>query len=41
VQYVRQEEDKPPVFVQEWFPAERLSPVKSDPNGPSPLSYMR
>ncbi|GAA3612712.1 hypothetical protein GCM10022236_13100 [Microlunatus ginsengisoli] len=33
--------DGPDRFVQEWFAAERLWPVKSSPNGPSPFDYMR
>ncbi len=27
-----EDEDGPPRFVQQWFPAADLSPVKSDPN---------
>jgi hypothetical protein len=38
VQYVQQEKDGPTVYAQQWFRAERLWPVKSDPNGPSGLT---
>jgi hypothetical protein len=41
VQYVQQDKDSPTTYVQQWFPAERLWPVKSDPNGPSAFDYMR
>jgi hypothetical protein len=40
VQYVQEAEDGTVTFVQEWFPAERPWPVKSDPNGPSPLADL-
>ncbi len=30
---VRVEQGGRPVVVQEWLPAERLKPVRSDPNG--------
>lgn len=41
VQYVQQSKDGPAVYVQEWLPLDRLWPVKSDPNGPSPFVNFR
>jgi hypothetical protein len=37
VQYVQQDKDGPTIYSQQWFPAERLWPVKSDPNLPRQL----
>jgi hypothetical protein len=37
VQYVQQAKDGPTIYMQQWFPAERLWPVKSDPSGPRRL----
>lgn len=31
--------DRAPVVVQEWVPAERLLPVRSDPNSGRPRTY--
>ena len=41
VLYVKEEKDSSPVYLQQWLPAERLWPVKSDPNGPSPFVNLR
>lgn len=39
VQFV-QEQEGTTTYVQRWLPAERLWPVKSDPNGPSPFVHL-
>jgi hypothetical protein len=36
VLFVHEEPDKSPIFMQQWFPVERLRPVQSDPNDPAP-----
>ena len=41
VQYVKEEPEHPPLLLAKWFPAERLWPVRSDPDGPTVLDCMR